>query len=92
MRSLIALGPPMREEVIEYERPSRFAYKLLSGLPLRDHVGTVTLAADGSGTRVTYAIQTTPTIPVVGGALVPVLRFALGRLIKGAAKEAQRRQ
>ena len=39
IRVLSALpGPPMREEVIGYERPSRFSYKLLSGLPVRDVV------------------------------------------------------
>ena len=62
----VVLGPPMREEVIAYERPRRFSYKLLSGLPVRDHVGTVELTADGGGTEVVYAVQTTPTLPLVG--------------------------
>ena len=42
-----AVGPPLREEVLTYEEPSRFSYKLLSGLPVRDHVGTVELTAAG---------------------------------------------
>ena len=43
VRVLTVAGPPMREEVIAYEPPFRFAYKILSGLPVRDHVGTVEL-------------------------------------------------
>ena len=43
IRVLSALGPPLREEVLTYEEPSRFSYTLLSGLPVRDHVGTVEL-------------------------------------------------
>ena len=47
IRVLTAVGPPLREEVLTYEEPSRFSYKLLSGLPVRDHVGTVELTPHG---------------------------------------------
>ena len=63
IRKLTAVGPPMREEVIAYEAPSRFSYTVLSGLPVRDHVGTVELAPNGGGTRMVYAVQTQPTLP-----------------------------
>ena len=33
IRRLTAVGPPMREEVIAFEAPSRFSYTVLSGLP-----------------------------------------------------------
>ncbi len=58
IRVLHAVGPPLREEVIAYEAPSRFSYKLLSGLPVRDHVGTVELTPNGAGTKVVYAVRT----------------------------------
>ena len=51
IRVLSAVGPPLREEVLAYEAPSRFSYKLLSGLPVRDHVGTVELTPQGGGTK-----------------------------------------
>src|SRR5215207_664625 len=66
IRVLSAVGPPLREEVLAYEAPTRFSYKLLSGLPVRDHVGTVELSPSGEGTRVVYAVRTTPTLPLVG--------------------------
>jgi uncharacterized protein YndB with AHSA1/START domain len=92
IRVLSALpGPPMREEVIGYEPPSRFSYKILSGLPVRDHVGTVELKGAGGGTEVTYAVKTTPTIPLAGPVFMAILKKAIRDLIGGVAKESERR-
>jgi uncharacterized protein YndB with AHSA1/START domain len=92
IRALSALpGPPMREEVIAYERPQRFSYTVLSGLPFRDHVGTVELTPSAGGTKVVYAIRTTPTLPVGGFAAIAVLKQAIKQLLGGVAKESERR-
>ncbi|HKF81510.1 MAG TPA: SRPBCC family protein [Solirubrobacterales bacterium] len=92
IRVLSALpGPPMREEVIGYDRPRRFSYKILSGLPVRDHVGTVELRPRDGGTEVTYAVKTTPTIPLAGPVFMAVLKKAIRDLIAGVAKESERR-
>jgi Polyketide cyclase / dehydrase and lipid transport len=84
-------GPPLREEVVTYEPPTRFAYRLLSGAPVRDHVGTVTLQPDGDGTRVVYALDTTPKVPLAGGAVMAVVRLSIRRLLKGVVDEAEPR-
>ena len=63
IRVLHAVGPPLREEVIVYRPPSRFSYKVLSGLPVRDHVGTAELTSEGEGTRVVYVVRMNPTMP-----------------------------
>lgn len=91
IRVLSAVGPPMREEVIAYERPQRFSYTVLSGLPVRDHVGTVSLEPAGNGTKVTYALRTTPTVPLAGGAVVAVIKQAVKQLLGGVSAEAERR-
>jgi uncharacterized protein YndB with AHSA1/START domain len=91
IRVLTVVGPPMREEVIGYERPNRFSYKILSGLPVRDHVGTVELKAADGGTEVTYAVKTTPTIPLAGPVFMAILKKAIRDLIGGVAKESERR-
>jgi uncharacterized protein YndB with AHSA1/START domain len=90
IRRLTAVGPPMREEVLAYEPDKRFSYKLLSGLPLRDHVGTVELTPSGNGTRVVYAVRTTPTLPLVGGAFLVGVKFGIKQLLGGVAKKAER--
>jgi uncharacterized protein YndB with AHSA1/START domain len=92
IRKLTAVGPALREEVIGYEAPGRFSYTLLSGLPVRDHVGTVELTAqDGGGTRMVYAVRTQPTVPVVGGLVVAVVKQAVKGLVDGVVKESERR-
>ena len=91
IRVLTVAGPPMREEVIAYERPSRFSYKILSGLPVRGHVGTVELKAANGGTEITYAVKTTPTLPLGGPVFMLFLKKAIRDLIGGVSKESERR-
>jgi uncharacterized protein YndB with AHSA1/START domain len=91
IRVLHSVGPALREEVIGFERPGRFSYRMLSGVPLRDHVGTVSLEPGGAGTKVTYAVRTTPTLPVVGAAVVAVAKLAIKQLLNGIVAESERR-
>ncbi len=90
IRVLSSVGPPLREEVIGYQPPERFSYKLLSGAPVRDHVGTVELSPSDGGTRMVYAVRTTPTLPLVGGAVVGVVKLAIKSLIDGISAESER--
>ncbi len=91
IRRLSAIGPPLREEVLTYEEPSRFSYKLLSGLPVRDHVGTVELTPHEGGTKMIYAVRTMPTVPLGGAAVVAVLKLGVKQLVDGVSAEAERR-
>jgi uncharacterized protein YndB with AHSA1/START domain len=91
IRKLSAVGPPLREEILTYEPPIRFSYKLLSGLPVRDHVGTVELTAAGDGTEITYAVRTMPTVPVLGAVVVAAVKLGVKQLVDGVAAEAERR-
>lgn len=91
IRKLTAVGPPLREEVIAYQPDERFSYKLISGLPVRDHVGTVELTPSGNGSRMVYAVRTQPTVPVVGPVVVAVVKQAVKGLIDGIVKESERR-
>jgi hypothetical protein len=58
---------------------------------VRDHLGTVLLTPEGSGTKVTYAVKTTPTVPLVGGAIVAVTKLAIKQLLNGISTESERR-
>lgn len=80
----------VREETIVYERPSRFSYTLLSGLPVRDHVGTVSLEPSDGGTHVTYAVRTSSTLPVGGGVVVAFIKQGITQLLNGVSSEAER--
>jgi uncharacterized protein YndB with AHSA1/START domain len=89
VRRLEMVGPPLLEEIIDYQRPTRFAYKLVSGAPLRDHVGTIELRDTGAGTEVSWHLRSTPKIPGIGLLLSPVLKTAFGQLLAGGIKAAE---
>jgi uncharacterized protein YndB with AHSA1/START domain len=91
IRALTAVGPPLREEVVAYERPSRFSYKVLSGAPIRDHLGTAVMAPEGEGTRLTYSVRMMPTVPLGGGVVVAVVKRGIEQLLNGVTAEAERR-
>lgn len=91
IRVLTAVGPPLREEVVAYERPSRFSYKVLSGAPIRDHLGTALLTPSDGGTTVTYSVRMMPTVPLGGGVVVAVIKRAIEQLLNGVTAEAERR-
>jgi uncharacterized protein YndB with AHSA1/START domain len=91
IRVLSSVGPALREEVLAYQPATRFSYTLLSGAPVRDHVGTVELTPSGAGTKVVYAVRTTPTLPLVGPAVVAVVKQAIKQLLSGIVKESERR-
>ncbi len=91
IRKLTAVGPALREEVVAYEPPSRFSYTLLSGAPVRDHLGTVELTAQNGGTRMVYAVRTQPTVPVIGTVVVAVVKQGVKGLVDGVVKESERR-
>jgi uncharacterized protein YndB with AHSA1/START domain len=91
IRKLSAAGPPLREEVIAYEPPSRFSYALLSGLPVRDHVGAVSLEPRDGGTKVVYTVRTIPTVPLAGFLVVAAVKFGVKQLLSGIVRESERR-
>lgn len=91
IRKLTAIGPPLREEVVAYDAPRRFSYTLLSGVPVRDHLGTVELTAENGTTKMVYAVRTQPTLPLVGPVVVAVVKQAVKGLVDGVVAESERR-
>lgn len=91
IRVLHLAGPPVREEVIAFEAPRRFAYRMLSGAPVKDHVGTIELTPAGEGTRMSYVLETTPKIPVVGFAVVALMKQIVEGIAAGIASESEKR-
>ena len=91
IRVLRSVGPPLREEVIAYEPPSRFSYTLLSGLPVRNHVGTVELSPSDGGTKIVYAVRTESTLPLGGGVVIAAIRQGIKQLLAGVIAESERR-
>jgi hypothetical protein len=76
--------------VLVYEPSTRFSYTLLSGLPVRDHVGTVSLTPRDGGTKVVYTVRTIPTVPLGGFVVVAAVKLGVSQLLAGIVKESER--
>jgi uncharacterized protein YndB with AHSA1/START domain len=91
IRVLYSVGPPLREEIVSYQAPTRFSYKVMSGAPIRNHLGTVELSPDGDGTRMVYAVKMEPTLPLAGAAVIAAIKQGIKVLIRGVTNESEKR-
>ncbi len=89
VRRLTSYGTTFVEEVVGYERPDRWSYTVLSGAPVRDHLGTIELHPIDAGTEVTWTVRATPRIPALGWLMAPTFRWFLDVLLKGAIRRAE---
>jgi len=78
VRALHLVGPPIREQVTEFEPERRLGYRALSGIPARDYTGEVVLEPTGDGTRIRWTITFAPA--------VPGLQFPIAAAIRGTAR------
>lgn len=91
VRVLRLVGPPIREQVTAFERPRLFAYKLLSGAPVRSHTATVELTQHGMRTTLNYEVESIPRISVPDAIWSALVRPVINHLLKGVVKQAERR-
>ena len=84
-----------REEVTGYEPPTggqaRFAYRLLSGLPVQGYEAEVVLHADGAATAIDWSAQFTPGLPGTRRLTAGFLRAMVGQIANALVAEAERR-
>jgi uncharacterized protein YndB with AHSA1/START domain len=80
-----------REQIVEYQRPSRLAYTVLSGFPVRDYLATIDLTptVDG-GTLIRWSSTFRPPVPGTGWIIAFMLRAMLGGFASRAAAYAAR--
>jgi hypothetical protein len=90
---LSVLGPiAFREQVTLVRRPDRFEYRVVGGVPVRRHTAVVTLATSATaGTELEYTMDSTPSLPLPGFMVRPVLKLLTRTLSSGIADESVRR-
>jgi uncharacterized protein YndB with AHSA1/START domain len=77
-----------RDEILELEPNRRLKYAALSGLPVRDYVGEVTLTRTTSGTAINWHSTFSAKIPGTGWLLQRGIRKFLGDCAQGLATYA----
>lgn len=86
IRRLVAVGPPIREEVTEYEPPNRMVYRMLSGAPVSNYFGRTSLTERDGQTDLYWTIDFDSKLPGAG----LVVRQVIGDLIRRLAKQAEK--
>jgi hypothetical protein len=82
------IGPRSLEEVIEFERPITYAYRIVSGpLPITGYVARVTLSQTPSGTHIHWTGTFSSAVPGMAG----FLRRTVRGFAAGLVRESQRR-
>jgi hypothetical protein len=81
----------LREEVTEFEPPSRYGYRLLSGLPVRDYRAEAALSEAGEGTEIHWHSEFDARFPGTGGLVRRSLQAAVTDVASRLARAAERR-
>jgi len=79
-----------REEIVELRPAEQVSYRLLSGLPVRDHRADVLLTPSEGGTAIAWQETFVPRIPGTGPALRLFLTWFTRRFANGLAAHAAR--
>ncbi|MDZ7887347.1 MAG: SRPBCC family protein [Mycobacterium sp.] len=88
----LGVGPVgVKERITEVVPLERIRYELIAFGPVRGHSGEIIFADEGAATRVTYRMETTPSIPVPRRLLASSLRALIGVMVFGARRAVRRR-
>jgi len=71
-----------REETVAYDPPKHFAYRILSGQPVKSYRADVELTPTDGGTHIRWSGKFEPSIPGTG----PFMRWYFGRLVAGFSR------
>ncbi len=78
VRVMRSVGTPVREEVVSWDPPRTYSYRVRNFAPLRDHLGRVTVRPADGGAAIDWCIEFRPAVPGTGALLRIGLRWMLG--------------
>ena len=77
VRVMRSVGTPVREEVVSWDPPHTYSYRVRNFAPLREHLGRVTVRPADGGAAVDWRIEFRPGVPGTGALLRLGLRWML---------------
>lgn len=82
-------GATVREQVTEFDRPTQYSYRMLSGAPLHDFIATVTFRPNSEGgTDVDYLVSEDPSIHVAKPVINEVVKKSIVLFTDAAVAKA----
>ncbi len=68
-----------RERVVTFNPPHSLSYTVVSGIPVKDHLGIVVLKEENGGTHLVWTVRFAPRLWGMGNLMQLVLRNTLSR-------------
>lgn len=78
-----------REEILSFDPPKRMTYSVIGGLlPIKNHLGEVTLEADGDGTILRWRCHFDSKVPGLAGPLARLITRMFKQALAGLEDHA----
>ncbi|HUH73546.1 MAG TPA: SRPBCC family protein [Chitinophagales bacterium] len=88
VRRVIAFPIILEEKITQYVQDQLIEYKIISGIGIKDHLGTMVFIDLGNGkSRLDYKIEFAPSLPMTGFILKNVLEKVVGEGVREAARK-----
>jgi hypothetical protein len=81
IRNINIKGAKARERLESVDAPNSITYRMLSGAPVKEYVGTVNVVAQDGATLINWDVKLIPKIPGIGWIVAMVIRKAINRYI-----------
>ena len=79
-------GASVTEQVLAYDAPTTYRYRVTKGSPFICHQGEIRLREEGDQTELTWRIRFRPKMPGTGRPLATLLSWLLGRVLRSGLK------
>jgi uncharacterized protein YndB with AHSA1/START domain len=90
VRRMAGPGMTLEEEVVDWNPPHWYEYRLTRGAPIRHHHGRVALEDRGADTHVRWAVTFAPALPGTGWLIAGALERGLGGMLTRLARRLER--
>jgi uncharacterized protein YndB with AHSA1/START domain len=76
-------GVAFEEEIVGYDPPRRMEYRVVAGLPIREHHGEILVEPEGEGSCVVWKVRFRTLIPGTGWLFRRLIERTLDRALSG---------
>ena len=81
IRNINIKGAKARERLESVDAPNSITYRMLSGAPVKEYLGTINVAAQDGATLINWDVKMVPKIPGIGWIVAMVIKKAINRYI-----------
>lgn len=81
IRNINIKGAKARERLESVDTPNSITYRMLSGAPVKEYLGTVNVVPQNGATLINWDVKLIPKIPGIGWIVAIVIRKAINRFI-----------